>query len=148
MKKQNNTAMAHSAKPHKKRPFRLLALLAMMALAPALWAQDPGYPAYPPAGFENMQEWDGTTTNGDFKISTNIEVNSYLEIGSGKTLRLFSSGENAKITKKNECDNMFWVHSGGKLFIIGNKDNQLKIDGNCGNGTQATPTPIPILRFG
>ncbi len=90
-----------------------------------------------------MQEWDGTTTNGDFKISTNIEVNSYLEIGSGKTLRLFSSGENAKITKKNECDNMFWVHSGGKLFIIGNKDNQLKIDGNCGNGTQATPTPIP-----
>ena len=29
------------------------------------------------------------------------------------------------------------------MFIIGNKDNQLKIDGNCGNGTQATPTPIP-----
>ena len=147
MKKQNNTAMAHSAKPHKKRPFRLLALLAMMALAPALWAQDPVYPNYDPAYVNGRPEWDGRTTTGDFKITGEITVDTYLSIGTGNTLKLFPmktpNGPQPTIIKKNSNDNVFWLHGEGKLFIIGNEDNILNFYGNCGNGTATNPTPIP-----
>lgn len=139
MKKQHNNSMAHSAKPHKKRPFRLLALMAMMALAPALWAQDPVYPNYDPAYVNGRPEWNGTTASGDFKISGNVDVGS-VEIDNGKILRLFPVGPNAKITKVSRSKEMFKLTGTGQLYIIGNETNTLKIYGNSGNENGPIPT--------
>ena len=151
-KPQNQTTRADFPKKgniQKSKPLSfMLILLALLCGGTVAWAQNPGYPAYPtPAEFETMREWDGRTTTGDFKITGEINVSSYLSIGTGNTLKLFPmktpNGPQPTIIKENQNDNVFWVHGEGKLFIIGNEDNILNFYGNCGNGTATNPTPIP-----
>lgn len=116
MKKQNNTSMAHSAKPHKKRPFRLLALLAMMALAPALWAQDfPPYHNNP----NSLREWRGEN-DGSFKITRDTVIGNLVDVYSGKKLYLYPIGTHT-ITKTVEAGELFKVRDEGELYIIGKR---------------------------
>ncbi len=105
MKKQNNTSMAHSAKPHKKRPFRLLALLAMLCYGTLAWAQARG-------------EWNGET-NGTFTISNDMTIESQVTIGNTDVLTL-QIKKDVTISRDNtQGILMFWVKPGGTLNIIG-----------------------------
>ena len=132
--------------------FRILTLAFLLAATSLAWAQD--YPVYDSATVAGLPEWDGTSVNGPFKISNDIEISSTVII-QNTTLSLYpmknpTTGRNPTITKKVlgseigvDSAKLFYLYDTGKLFIIGNEKNKLNIYGNCGNGIGETPTPIP-----
>ena len=141
MKKQNNTAMAHSAKPHKKRPFRLLALMAMMALAPALWAQTPTWQTYP-SNVGNLNEWN-YETNGTYKITSEKTIASTINLNGNLTLypvgvQTIKVGKDVSLYALG-CKN----HS---LYIIGtdNGNNKIIFDGGANNRADGFPNPTKV----
>ena len=116
----------------------LLALLAMLAFAPALWAQDLDYPGE--AYVRALHEWNGEGS-GEFRITSNKTAGSIEVVGE---LKLYPVDGNYTITKTSTGhNNIFWTGDGSKLYIIGNASNTLNIYGNCGNGTTENQTPIP-----
>jgi hypothetical protein len=121
--------------------FRILTVAFLLAATSLAWAQDPVYPTQDE--LDDMLEWDGTTTNGEFKIVDDMEI-GIVDVESG-TLKLYPVGHRTitKISERDNGINIFYTTDNGKLWIIGNKDNTLSIYGNCGNGTEENPTPIP-----
>ena len=139
--------------------FRILTLAFLLAATSLAWAQD-GYPDYDPTAVAALNEWDGVTNSGSFKITTDKEISSTVTITTGNALYLYPVNDLTDptnpiiptITKKVKGTGtsngvgeakLFYLYDEGKLYIIGNESNKLNIYGNCGNGTVTNPTPIP-----
>lgn len=123
----------------------LLALLAMMAIAPAMWAQNSGQYPYP-ANLNDLTEWQGEN-NGKFKITADsTKINRLVDVhsddGTPCVLVLYPVGTPV-VVKETTNTELFKVRDKGELHIIGRVGDTLKIYGNCGNGTEENPTPIP-----
>ncbi len=151
-KPQNQTKRADFPKKgnlQKPKPFSfmliLLALLAMMAIAPAMWAQNSDQYPYP-ANVNDLPEWQGEN-NGKFKITADsTKINSTVDVhsdgGTPRVLVLYPVGTPVVVKETTNAE-LFKVRDKGELHIIGRVGDTLKIYGNCGNGTATNPTPIP-----